>query len=124
MENFTNSISAVWRENGIRYFAYFIPANKCYVKKLVVTAMPDETDLCPKIAGHLVVSAEKPLMNDYVIDWVEVDKEYRRQNIAETLWNLAEMLLNAKFVHMPGTALGRKFAKGISKRANQFICKQ
>lgn len=56
----------------VRYFAFHAPKNGCYVRKLVIIAMPSLTDAQPKVIGHLTVNSPLLPMLD-VIEWIEVD---------------------------------------------------
>ncbi len=107
-------LSPVHRASGIRYFAHRVESNGCYVEKLAITAMPDDTDECPKIIASLTVSVPAWLGDQLTpIEWIEVDPEYRNRGIGREIWRLAERLLNRKHDHSPVTPAGEAFAKAM-----------
>jgi hypothetical protein len=78
--------------------------------------MPNDTDECPKIIGHLSVSVPPWLNMPTPIEWIEVDEEFRRRGIAGEMWRLAERLLGRKHEHAPVTQLGELFADGMEAK--------
>jgi hypothetical protein len=95
-----------------RLFAVRIPANACYAERLIVFAMPGETDARAEIAGHLVVYAESvsPPLTDR-IDWIEVGHAHQRHGLGCRLWNAAQNILGRALLHDPVTKPGMKFAR-------------
>lgn len=100
----------------VRYFAIRIPANQCYAEKILLIAMPGATDAQPKIVGSIVATLmEYGKKFPDMIDWIEVDEEYRRKGIGTQLWNLAEEFTGKRFEHNPVTEAGDKFAASFEE---------
>lgn len=104
--------------NRVRYFAHIVEKNRIYYPKLVITAMPNDTDECPKIIGTLTVTAVPHAGHDTTpVEWIEVDSDYRRKGIAREMWRLAERLLGWKLEHAPVTPEGEKFADAMESKS-------
>lgn len=120
-QNIVSNINAIPKapliESDFEYriFAIRAPENSVYMERLVVFAMPGETDARPEIAGQLVVYVVRPLKGvPDAIDWIEVGESHRRCGLGTRLWNAAERILGRKLDHAPVTKLGGKFARSFS----------
>jgi GNAT superfamily N-acetyltransferase len=111
------ALAPVHRADGVRYFAHIAAANSCYVEKLVITAMPNLTDECPKVIGQLIVNVSTHLGRNNCIEWIEVDPEFRRRGIGREMWRLAERLLERTHEHFPVTDEGEAFANAMERNA-------
>jgi GNAT superfamily N-acetyltransferase len=91
-----------------RIMAISVPENDCYIRRLVLLAMPDTTDDRYGIVGQLCVAFDEVVGE--TIDWIEVDPKHRRKGIGRRLWKAAEKVLGRELVHGPVTDDGEKFA--------------
>lgn len=112
-------------DGQFRYFAFHVPDNGCYIQKLVIIAMPDQTDEQPKIIGQLVVIDPMPesLGENGPIDWIEVIPEHRQGGVGRAMCAIAEKLCGHPLDHDPATSLGTKFARAMTKNPLvELIC--
>jgi hypothetical protein len=107
--------TVVSERHDVRIVATRVPANSVYAERLLLLAMPGRTDELPRVMGWLSVYTDASIVNE--IDYIQVDRPFRRSGIGRRLWLEAERVLGRKLDHSPVTTDGEAFAKAMQKKA-------